>query len=128
MEVVVSHIGIYTADLERLRDFYVRYFGGVSGKKYVNAKGFSSIFVSFASDARLELMTHTHLCVVNAKRLESGIAHIAFSTGSRENVRTLTERLVADGFELLSPIRETGDGYYESCVADPDGNSIEITV
>ena len=30
--------------------------------------------------------------------------------------------------ELLSAARTTGDGYYESCVADPDGNRIELTV
>jgi lactoylglutathione lyase len=31
------------------------------------------------------------------------------------------------GFTVASNPRETGDGYYESVVLDPDGNRIEIT-
>lgn len=57
-----------------------------------------------------------------------GYVHIAFSVGSRENVNALTERFRADGFQILSEPRVTGDGYYESCIADIDGNIIEITV
>ena len=128
MEFMVSHIGIYTIDLERSRAFYERYFGAKSGSKYANDKGFSSYFLTLSSGARLELMAHEKLSLVKAKRLENGIAHIAFSVGSRENVRALTERLSTDGYEVLSPVRETGDGYYESCIADPDGNAIELTV
>jgi len=57
-----------------------------------------------------------------------GYAHLAFSTGSREEVDLLTGRLHADGFTIESLPRITGDGYYESVVLDPDGNRIEITV
>lgn len=32
-----------------------------------------------------------------------------------------------DGVEVVSGPRVTGDGYYESCVLDPDGNRVEIT-
>jgi lactoylglutathione lyase len=31
-----------------------------------------------------------------------------------------------DGFEIISPGRMTGDGYYESAVYDPEKNRIEI--
>ena len=128
MEVNITHIGIYTKDLERSRAFYENYFGAMSGEKYVNNKGFSSYFLTLSSGARLELMAHEKLCLRENVRLANGIAHIAFSVGSKENVRELTERLSADGYEVLSPVRQTGDGYYESCIADPDGNAIEITV
>ena len=53
---------------------------------------------------------------------------IAFSVGSREKVEELTARLKADGYEVLSGPRTTGDGYYESCVFAVEGNQIEITV
>jgi lactoylglutathione lyase len=56
-----------------------------------------------------------------------GYAHLALSVGSREAVDALTERLRADGHRVLSGPRTTGDGYYESVVADPDGNPVEIT-
>ena len=56
-----------------------------------------------------------------------GFIHLAFSVGSERKVDQLTELLVADGFEKLDGPRTTGDGYYESCVLDPDGNRLEIT-
>ena len=58
----------------------------------------------------------------------TGYAHIAFSVGSREKVDALTARLKADGLEVLSGPRTTGDGYYESCVLAVEGNQVEITV
>ena len=54
--------------------------------------------------------------------------HLAFSVGRREKVDQLTERLKSDGYKVLSGPRVTGDGYYESCVAGPEENQIEITV
>jgi lactoylglutathione lyase len=42
-------------------------------------------------------------------------------------VDTLTARLRGDGFPVLDGPRTTGDGYYESIVADPEGNRIVLT-
>ena len=50
------------------------------------------------------------------------------TVGSQEKVDALTARLKADGLEVLSGPRTTGDGYYESCVLAVEGNQIEITV
>ncbi len=55
-----------------------------------------------------------------------GYAHISFKVGSKEKVDALTARLKEDGFTVKSGPRTTGDGYYESCVLDKEGNSIEI--
>lgn len=57
---------------------------------------------------------------------QAGYIHLAFSVGSKEEVRNLTNRLSCDGYEVISEPRTTGDGYYESCVLDPEGNLIEI--
>ncbi|MGZ7144627.1 VOC family protein, partial [Streptococcus pyogenes] len=57
-----------------------------------------------------------------------GFIHLAFSLGSKEKVDLLTERMKADGYELLSGPRTTGDGYYESCLLAFEGNMIELTV
>jgi len=32
----------------------------------------------------------------------------------------------ADGVHIRSEPRQTGDGYFEAVVEDPDGNSVEI--
>lgn len=39
----------------------------------------------------------------------------------------LTAMLKADGYEVVSGPRATGDGYYESCMVAIEGNQIEIT-
>lgn len=123
----IEHVALYVNDIERARDFFVKYFGAVSNDLYHNAKTlFSSYFLSFDGGARLEIMRRPEVSEKNAEpRL--GYAHIAFSVGSRENVNALTERLRADGFQIASEPRVTGDGYFESCVADFEGNIIEIT-
>ncbi len=55
-----------------------------------------------------------------------GYAHLGVELGSRAAVNALTRRLQGDGFLLLDGPRLTGDGYYESMVADPEGNRIVI--
>ena len=128
MNTYITHAAIYTADLERSRDFYCKYFGGVSNEKYADSDGFSSYFITFSSGARLELMSHTELESLIPRDRVTGYSHLAFSVGSRENVVALTNRLIADGYAQYLPARDTGDGYFESCMADPDGNRVEITV
>lgn len=56
-----------------------------------------------------------------------GVAHFAISLGSKESVRDLTERLRAEGYTVLSEPRTTGDGDFESAIADPEGNYVELT-
>lgn len=57
-----------------------------------------------------------------------GYHHIAFSVGSKQAVENKTWQLVDAGYELLNGPRTTGDGYYESVIADIEGNHIEITI
>lgn len=124
----LNHVALYVADLEAAREFFVRYFGGVCGEMYHNVKtGFRSYFVSFGDACRLELMTRPDLDVQTGSRLRTGFIHLAFSVGSRQKVDELTRRLEADGFELVSGPRVTGDGYYESLFSAVEGNMIEIT-
>lgn len=126
----ITHIALCVKELERERDFFVKYFAAVSNEKYHNPKtGFSSYFLSFEDGARLELMNYFDTADIREKSAHTmGYAHIAFSVGSRGNVLSLTERLRADGCRIVSEPRITGDGYFESVIADPEGNLIEITV
>jgi Lactoylglutathione lyase and related lyases len=125
----IAHAAIYTANLELLRDFYVTYFNGNAGPVYENkSNGFRSYFIEFDSDAALELMTRASgLNLTKAAELNIGYSHLAFAVGDSPAVNELTERLRRDGFTVVTEPRLTGDGYYESCVLDPDGNHVEIT-
>lgn len=125
----IEHVAIWTRDIERLREFYERHFGAKAGPKYVNpARRFESYFLSFASGARLEIMQMPSVSArQDISRPPCGYAHLAISVGSEAEVDRLTDRLRAGGCRVLSNPRRTGDGCYESVVADPDGNPIEIT-
>ena len=110
-----------------MKQFYITYFNGSANQLYENkAKGFKSYFITFEGEARLELMSLVDVeeRVPGFKHL--GFIHLAFCTGSKEQVDRLTKKLAEDGYTVISGPRTTGDGYYESCVLDPDGNQIEI--
>ena len=126
----IDHIALYTRDLEASRAFYERYFQATANDRYHNPKtSLQTYFLSFpGNDIRLEIMTREQLSPRPERDLNEGYIHLAFSVGSKEAVDALTRRLQDDGYPCLSEPRTTGDGYYESVVADPDGNPIEITV
>lgn len=124
----IEHAAIYVNDIEAEKKFFTRYFGASAGEMYHSKNtGFSSYFLSFDGGARLELMTAPRLQDMDKLPLRTGFAHLAFSVGSRGEVDALTERLRADGYAVVSGPRVTGDGYYESCILDAEGNRIEIT-
>ena len=110
----IEHIALYVNDLEAAKDFFVRYFDAVPNAGYHNPRtDFRSYFLTFADGARLELMNKPGMADEPKPAARTGYAHIAFSVGSREKVDALTARLKADGLEVLSGPRTTGDGYYE---------------
>ncbi len=125
----IEHVAMYVNDLEKARTFFVNYLGGKSNDGYHNKKtDFRSYFITFDDGARLEIMNKPQL-MDSAKDLNrTGFIHVAFSLGSKEAVDSLTEKLKADGFEVVSGPRTTGDGYYESCIVGIEDNQIELTV
>lgn len=125
----INHMALYTGNIEKSKDFYMKYFEAVPNEKYHNPKtGLQTYFLRFpGSDVRLEIMTRPEISEREDKVMNKGFIHIAFSVGSKEKVDSLTGRLIADGFKCLSGPRTTGDGYYESVVEDIDGNLVEIT-
>lgn len=125
----IEHVALYVNDLEKARDFFVKYLGARSNDGYHNQKkNFRSYFLSFDGGARLELMNRPEMQDQPKDIARTGYAHVAFSVGSRESVDALTAELKAAGYEVLSGPRLTGDGYYESCIVAIEENQIEITV
>ena len=126
----IDHVAIYVNNLEKTKEFYVKYFQAKTNEKYHNKNtGLQTYFLSFPdSETRLEIMTRPELSAREDKTMNEGFIHLAFSVGSKEKVDELTERLVKDGFRCLSGPRTTGDGYYESCIVGIEGNQIEITI
>ncbi|MBR1858421.1 MAG: VOC family protein [Selenomonadaceae bacterium] len=124
----IEHIAMYVNDLERAREFFIKYFGAKSNDGYHNpTKKFRSYFLTFDGEARLEIMHKSEMTDEDKAINRTGFIHIAFSVGSKDKVDELTSNLKADGYEVISGPRTTGDGYYESCIVDIEGNQIEIT-
>ena len=127
---MIQHVAIWVSDLEKMKDFYVKYFNGVPNNLYHNkSTGFKSYFLTFSDNSKLELMQMPSVSEEKGSEKQFlGLAHIAFSVGSVEKVNQLTDLLIKDGCKLISGPRTTGDGYFESCVLDPELNRIELTV
>ena len=125
----IEHIAMYVQDLEKTRDFFVKYFAAKSNAMYHNPNtDFKSYFLSFDDGARLEIMQKPGVEAQTENQMRTGFIHMAISVGSKEQVDKLTETLKQDGYMVTSGPRTTGDGYYESCVIAVEGNLIEITV
>lgn len=124
----IEHIAITVSDLERAKDFFVKYFGCTLGTNYHNPRtGLHSCFVRFDGETRLELMQWEGIDVVPARLHDKTYFHLSVSVGSKEQVDAMTTRLQADGYAIMSGPRTTGDGYYESVIALFDGIELEIT-
>ena len=122
----ITHIGIWTKQLEVLRSFYTTYFQGKSHAKYINPKkGFESYMLHFEGGCTLEIMSRTDVDQVrNSEDREFiGFAHLAFSTGSKDQVDRLTERLRQAGYKRRTGFPVLTDYMRDLCpVLDvPDG-------
>ncbi|HEX2956393.1 MAG TPA: VOC family protein [Chitinispirillaceae bacterium] len=125
----IDHIAIWSKDIEVLKDFYCTYFKAHPNQKYENVqKQFQSYFLSFDNESRLELMQMPEIAdnQNDTVRQYTGFIHIAIAVENEQLVLELTSRLKNDGYEVVSEPRRTGDGYFESCILDPDRNRVEI--
>lgn len=125
----IEHVAMYVNDLEKTKDFFIKYFEAKANDGYHNKEtGFKSYFLCFNDGTRLEIMTSPMIVNRDKDLARTDFIHIAFSVGNKEKVDQLTLQLKEDGYKVISGPRNTGDGYYESCVLDIEGNQIEITV
>lgn len=124
----IEHVAMYVNELEKTKDFFVKYFHAIPNEGYHNENtDFRSYFLSFDDGARLEIMHKPDMVDSEKDLARTGYAHICFSLGSKEAVNELTSRMKSDGYTVVSGPRTTGDGYYESCIVGIEGNQIEIT-
>lgn len=103
---------------------------GQASTKYTNARGFSSYFLEFDTGCRLELMQWQEVTELKnePQRQFIGLGHPALCAGYCEAVDALIQRLGQNRW-LYAAERTShhGDGYYESCLLDPELNRIELS-
>ncbi|MBQ9478624.1 MAG: VOC family protein [Selenomonadaceae bacterium] len=123
----IEHVAMYVNDIERSKDFFVKYFGAVAGEKYNNFRsGFTSYFLTFGSGARLEIMQRPSMSDAPKGTYRTGFHHIAICVGNGNSVDKVTARLRNDGYLIANGPRWTGDDMYAAVVVDQEGNEIEI--
>ncbi|WP_312398879.1 VOC family protein [Chryseobacterium sp.] len=131
MKAKIEHVAVWCNDLEKMKEFYMKYFDMSSNEKYINpVKNFESYFLSFnASDSvKIELMKRPDIIENSFIRGNlMGFCHLAISVGNKNDVDILTNTLRSDDYTIVGEPRVTGDGFYESIVEDPEGNWVEIT-
>ena len=129
--MILEHVAIWTNNLEELKEYYVKYCHAKANDKYCNPKNnFESYFLSFASGARLELMSRPDIpdnLNDTVTKQHKGIIHLAFGVSTIEEVDAKATELQKDGYKILRGPRKTGDGYYEFETLDPDNNRLEVT-
>jgi lactoylglutathione lyase len=129
--MTIDHVAIWTPQLEKLKEYYVKYFNGKSNEKYTNKeKHFESYFISFDSGTRLELMQMPGIprnLNDTVDKQYHGIIHLAFGVENMNMVDEKLNELTSDGYKILRGPRKTGDGYWEFETLDPDNNRIEVS-
>lgn len=126
----INHVALWAHDIELLKDFYCRWFNASATPEYHNPiRGLTSYLLSFPDGgATLEIMNEPEISDIGSCRKLRGFCHIAISLGSQEAVDGFTDRMRYEGVTILGNPRRTGDGFYESVIADPEGNIVELTV
>ena len=129
--MTIDHVAIWTNDLDRLTEYYVKFYSGLAGEIYSNEENhFKSCFLTFNSGARLELMQRAGIpenLNDTIEKQHQGLIHLAFSVNSMDEVSEKANELGENGFRILRGPRRTGDGYYEFETLDPDNNRIEVS-
>ena len=66
----IEHIAMYVNDLEKAKDFFVKYFNAAANEGYYNkTTGFRSYFLTFDEGARLEIMNKPQMMDDEKRRL-----------------------------------------------------------
>ncbi len=124
----MDHVALVTDDIEKLKDFYVRYFGGVAEDKWTDGT-VELYFIEFDNGTQIELEKRNNPSRHDIDRENSfGIAHLAFQVETKEELHKVTEQMIADGVPLRGGPIAYGTDFYESSFWDPDGNVVEIAV
>lgn len=116
-------IGVYVSDLEKMREFYVRYFHAAEQADNSPSRGRRTCCLDFKKGRKLRLI----------QKQEEGFGEKAcfemdFHMGSQGKVNAVMYALMENGYETFFHPRRSRDEVYGGWVVDPEGNHIEVIV
>lgn len=114
----IEHVGIFGKDTKALADWYCKVFDFEI--VYDNGKG--TYFVAAEDKSMIEI------CVADTEPKsttpkESGIRHIALTT---DNIEEMTDKLIAAGVEVVTPMTISASGVGTFFFRDPEGNILHL--
>ena len=119
----IEHVAIWVRDIDKVCEFYRKYFGGVVHPIYRNpTKQFTSRFITFDDGARLEVMHRPDICVernvgtvtslqsdTHRSANEKMRAFFRFLTSAVFHVKQLqTEEAAGNSFTDISEVQQVG--------------------
>ena len=137
----IEHVAIWVRDIDKVCEFYRKYFGGVVHPIYRNpAKQFTSRFITFDDGARLEIMHRPDICVernvgtvtslqsdTHRSANEKMRAFFRFLTSAVFHVKQLqTEEAAGNSFTDISEVQQVGSEGANT-IAKPDTQHLGFT-
>ena len=124
----IAYVSMYVNDLDKMKDFFVKYFKATVNDKYENfQKGYIYCYLKFDEGSRLSLVSGPNIVEPQEQALVRGLNRFAIAVNSKEEVKSITDQLEKDGYQVVNGFRMNGYGEYESRILDPEGNELEIT-
>ena len=141
MGATVAHIGMTVTDIEKVSEFYIKYFGFCKDYGFRFDEVFfrenNALFrqpdgtsvdmqmIKSPNGVMLELFLFPNVEQVGpAEWQRTGYSHIALRV---DDLPALCERMKGDGVEFLMPVKErSGGGDHWVYLKDPDGNLVEL--
>ena len=75
----IEHIAMYVNDLEKTKEFFIKYFNATSNEGYHNkTTDFRSYFLTFDDGARLEIMNKPQMAYDEKAINRTGFIHFSF--------------------------------------------------
>ena len=123
----IATVSMNVVDLDKVKDFYVKYFNAKIDDKYENFRtGYTYCFLSFDEGARLLLVSSSNIAEQKKQNNVAGFSRLSIAVDGADKVQELATQIARDGFQVVSGFRMNGYGEYESRVLDPEENEIEI--
>lgn len=128
--MAIEHVGLVTRNMEGMKEFYTKYFGGEAWHWQEEGTGYELYFLSFPDgNCRIELQKcQNDLLDCLNREGAVGLGHVAFMVKSKAELHRLTEYMMQEGVPQRTPPTAYGTDFYESSFWDPDGNIVEIAV
>ena len=114
----IEHVGIFGKDTKALAEWYCENLGF----EIVFENGNGVYFIAAPDKSMIEI------CVADTEpksttTTESGIRHIALAT---DNIEGMSEKMIAAGVEVVTPLKVAPSGTATFFFRDPEGNILHF--